>query len=84
MRETGGRAVVRALEDEGVPYTFGIPGTHSLGAVGSSFKTAASVSALDGPENARRPVTISYSTAPKEKMSLRASTVPPTACSGDM
>jgi acetolactate synthase-1/2/3 large subunit len=30
MRETGGRAVVRALEDEGVPYTFGIPGTHNI------------------------------------------------------
>jgi acetolactate synthase-1/2/3 large subunit len=30
MRETGGRAVVRALEDEGVPFTFGIPGTHNI------------------------------------------------------
>lgn len=30
MRETGGQAVVRALEDEGVPFTFGIPGTHNL------------------------------------------------------
>jgi len=30
VRETGGRAVVRALEDEGVPFTFGIPGTHNI------------------------------------------------------
>jgi acetolactate synthase-1/2/3 large subunit len=30
MKETGGRAVVRALEDEGVRYAFGIPGTHNI------------------------------------------------------
>ena len=30
MSERGGRSVVRALEDEGVPYTFGIPGTHNI------------------------------------------------------
>jgi acetolactate synthase-1/2/3 large subunit len=30
MRESGGRAVVRALEDEGIPFTFGIPGTHNI------------------------------------------------------
>lgn len=27
---TGGQIVVRALEDEGIPYTFGIPGTHNI------------------------------------------------------
>jgi len=27
---TGGDIVVRALEDEGVPFTFGIPGTHNI------------------------------------------------------
>jgi acetolactate synthase-1/2/3 large subunit len=27
---TGGEIVVRALEDEGVPFAFGIPGTHNL------------------------------------------------------
>jgi acetolactate synthase-1/2/3 large subunit len=26
----GGQIVVRALEDEGVPFTFGIPGTHNI------------------------------------------------------
>lgn len=30
MRLTGGQIVVRALEDEGVPFTFGIPGTHNI------------------------------------------------------
>ena len=36
------------------------------------------------PVKARRPVTISYKTAPNEKMSDRASTGLPSACSGDM
>ena len=30
MKRSGGEAVVRALEDEGVPLTFGIPGTHNI------------------------------------------------------
>lgn len=30
MKRTGGEAVVRALEDEGIPYAFGIPGTHNI------------------------------------------------------
>ncbi|HVN76693.1 MAG TPA: thiamine pyrophosphate-binding protein [Thermoanaerobaculaceae bacterium] len=30
MRESGARVVVRALEDEGVRFTFGIPGTHNI------------------------------------------------------
>jgi acetolactate synthase-1/2/3 large subunit len=30
MKMTGGDIVVRALEDEGVPFTFGIPGTHNI------------------------------------------------------
>jgi acetolactate synthase I/II/III large subunit len=29
-RLTGGAIVVRALEDEGIPFTFGIPGTHNI------------------------------------------------------
>ncbi len=29
-RLRGAEAVVRALEDEGIPFTFGIPGTHNL------------------------------------------------------
>jgi len=30
MKLTGGEIVVRALEDEGIRFTFGIPGTHNL------------------------------------------------------
>jgi acetolactate synthase-1/2/3 large subunit len=30
MKMTGGELVVRALEDEAVPFAFGIPGTHNL------------------------------------------------------
>jgi acetolactate synthase-1/2/3 large subunit len=30
MKMTGGAIVVRALEDEGVPFAFGIPGTHNI------------------------------------------------------
>jgi acetolactate synthase-1/2/3 large subunit len=30
MNMTGGDIVVRALQDEGVPFTFGIPGTHNI------------------------------------------------------
>ena len=36
------------------------------------------------PLNGGRPVTISYSTAPSEKRSVRTSTSSPRACSGDM
>ncbi len=36
------------------------------------------------PSNARRPVTISYSTAPSAKMSVRASASTPSSCSGAM
>ena len=39
---------------------------------------------LLSPGNARRPVAISYSTLPNEKRSVRASTLRPVACSGDM
>ncbi|NNM06844.1 MAG: thiamine pyrophosphate-binding protein [Gemmatimonadetes bacterium] len=30
MKRTGAAVVVQALEDEGVPFTFGIPGTHNI------------------------------------------------------
>ena len=30
MKRTGAPLVVKALEDEGVPFTFGIPGTHNI------------------------------------------------------
>ncbi len=30
MKKTGGQIVVRALEDEGIAFAFGIPGTHNI------------------------------------------------------
>lgn len=30
MKRSGGKAVVKALEDEGIRHTFGIPGTHNI------------------------------------------------------
>ena len=50
----------------------------------SSRRIADSVEIPELPSNARRPVTISYKTEPKEKMSERVSTRLPSACSGDM
>ena len=45
---------------------------------------AAMREAVLSPRNARRPVAISYITAPKAKMSLRASAGLPSSCSGAM
>ena len=42
------------------------------------------VSCVVSPPKGRRPPSISYSTTPNEKRSLRASVAPPRACSGDM
>ena len=30
MKRTGAALVVQALEDEGIPFAFGIPGTHNI------------------------------------------------------
>ncbi len=57
-------------------------GTASGG--GSSRSTALSTAAVDGPSNARRPASSSYSTAPKLKTSDRTSIGCPCACSGDI
>ena len=50
----------------------------------SSRRIAESVEIAESPPNARSPVTISCSMAPKAKMSDLASTGLPSACSGDM
>ena len=42
------------------------------------------VSTAESPPNARLPESISYSTAPKAKMSVRKSAASPRTCSGDM
>ena len=51
---------------------------------GSDARIAAIVLAVVLCSNARLPVTISYKTAPKENMSLRASASLPSICSGEM
>ena len=51
---------------------------------GSSFRTAAIVSAGEGRANTRRPLIASYSSEPSEKMSLVGSAFSPRTCSGDM
>ena len=51
---------------------------------GALLSTATSTSATSSPSNARRPVSISYSTQPNAQMSLRLSTALPRACSGLM
>jgi hypothetical protein len=50
----------------------------------ASRRTDVIVSATESPLNARSPLTISYSTAPTAKMSVRWSTGSPRICSGDM
>jgi hypothetical protein len=47
------------------------------------LSTMARSSAAPSPENARLPLTISYSKVPKEKISLRQSGAPPETCSGE-
>ena len=51
---------------------------------GSRASTDASTSETSSPGKARRPVSISYSTAPNAQMSVRLSTGRPRACSGLM
>src|SRR5450759_1467593 len=62
----------------------GTSGTSSAMGLTSSRRIAVSVVIAESPGNALVPVSISYITTPNEKMSLRASTVLPCACSGDM
>ena len=50
---------------------------------GSEFNMALKMSAEVSPWNGNVPVAISYSTAPKENRSVRASSSLPLACSGD-
>ncbi len=51
---------------------------------GSSFMIEEISDACDEPENAFRPVAISYSTHPNAKMSVRPSASLPSSCSGAM
>ena len=60
------------------------PELSRTGAAGASCRTASSVATDEGRRNGGCPVTISYSTTPSEKMSVRASSGSPRTCSGDM
>jgi len=55
-----------------------------LSGAGSAVRIAARTSDGVPPVNGATPVTISYRTTPRLKMSLRPSTGRPRACSGDM
>ena len=61
----------------------GISGGNAV-QTGSLLSTEASVSLTSSPSNARRPVSISYSTQPNAHTSDRLSASRPLACSGDM
>ena len=60
----------------------GSRGFRRLAGMGARFKMASKFTAEVSPGKARRPVDISYRTAPKENKSLRMSTSCPRACSG--
>ena len=62
----------------------GVSGCSSAIGRGVSLTIAAMRLVLVFPSNARCPVAISYSTAPREKMSVRASACSPSSCSGAM
>src|SRR5213595_891064 len=62
----------------------GSSGFDRLAGGGESVKMRCTRTAPVSPQNAWRPVTISYSTAPNENKSVRASSGSPRSCSGDM
>jgi hypothetical protein len=62
----------------------GISGFSRTGAIGAWWRIASKTTAEVVPVKACCPVAISYRTTPKEKMSVRASSASPRACSGDM
>ena len=62
----------------------GADGFSSTTGAGFRFRIASNTTPVVAPENACRPVAISYSTAPKLNRSVRASSPSPRTCSGDM
>src|SRR6516225_5129065 len=62
----------------------GVVGWTEHTGLGWAARMAAIVDAAVFPSNALVPVTISYSTAPSAKISLRESASLPSTCSGDM
>ena len=62
----------------------GAEGFASATGGGSRFRIASNTTPVVAPEKAWRPVAISYSTTPRLKRSVRASSASPRTCSGDM
>jgi hypothetical protein len=62
----------------------GIAGFNDRGGMNSPLSSRMVTVPVLSPGNARRPVAISYSTLPNEKRSVRASSLAPVACSGDI
>ena len=62
----------------------GISGFKRTEATGLRFRIASKITADVSPRKGSEPVVISYSTAPNENKSVRASSSLPRACSGDM
>src|SRR5213596_534597 len=62
----------------------GTSGFRRTAVVGSRSRIALKINAEVSPRNGSVPVHISYSTAPKEKRSVRASSSFPLTCSGDI
>ena len=66
------------------PMTAGTVAWNDLSSAGASWTILYMIVVTVSPANGRSPVSISYSTAPNEKRSLRPSTCLPITCSGDM
>src|ERR1700678_4619525 len=59
-------------------------GFSRTGGTGMRFRIASAITPAVSPRYGRTPVDISYSTAPNENKSVRASTSSPRTCSGDI
>jgi hypothetical protein len=82
--------VGQSLRPYFAPYSI-LSGAHHVGilrkraaALGPASRMALKIGAEVSPRNGKVPVAISYSTAPKENKSVRASSSLPFACSGDI
>ncbi len=80
-RAAGSRSSSRATSAE---TASGTSARDAVTAGGVCTKRREMIAAAVGPVKATSPVSISYSTQPREKRSLRPSSVSPAACSGLM
>ena len=75
---------IYGIDAEVFASSIGISGLRSVSGDGSSRRMAEITPEDDVPTNGRLPIASSKSKMPREKMSVRWSTVLPSACSGDM